>query len=176
VGVLQLATATTVPTTNPAGGVTIYTEHASSVPLKFRDTSGLIRGLAPAYAESTTDQTSVGTAQTASTQLVVGVQSNATYLVEAFLYWTTANSATVTTSWTGPSGAAMIWGDTTTGGDIVTTLTGVSPAWATGTKLVRIFGRLTTTSSGNLTLTFASSVAASVTVKAGSCLTLHRVK
>lgn len=176
VGVLQLATASTVPSTNPAGGVTLYAEHASSVPLKFRDTSGNIRGLAPGYAATTSDQTSVGTAQTASTQLVVGAQSNATYFVEAVLYWTTANSATVTTSWTGPSGATMLWGDTTTGGDIVTTLSGVSPAWSTGTKLVRVFGTLTTTSSGSLTFTFASSVAASVTLKAGSYLFLNRIK
>ncbi|MGW5773114.1 glycosyl hydrolase family 28-related protein [Streptomyces longwoodensis] len=175
-GVLQLATATTVPTTNPAGGVTVYAEHASSVPLKFRDTSGNIRGLAPGYAYTTSDQTSVGTAQTASNQLVVGVQSFGVYFVEAVLYWTTANSSTVTTSWTGPSGATMLWGDTTTGGDIVTTLSGISPAWSTGTKLVRIYGILTTTSSGNLTFTFASSVAASVTVKAGSHLIINRLR
>lgn len=176
VGVLQLATAATVPTVNPAGGVTVYAEHASAVPLKFRDTSGFVRGVAPGLASAASDQPSVGTALTASTQLTIGVQGNAVYFVEAFLYWTTTNSATVTTSWTGPSGATMIWGDTTTGNDIVTTLTGVSPPWTTGTKLVRIYGNLTTTSSGPLTLTFASSVAASVVIKAGSMLMIHRIK
>lgn len=177
VGVTQIANVTTVPTTNPTGGVTLYAESGTSVPLKFRDPSGAIRGVAPAYVEAASDQTSVGTAQTASTQLLAAVQANATYRVEADVYWTTASSSTVTTSWTGPAGASMLWGDTTTGGDIVTTLTGVSPTWSTGTKLVRIYGTLKTGgTAGTLTFTFASSVAASVTIKALSNLTLTRVK
>ncbi|MFE9834032.1 glycosyl hydrolase family 28-related protein [Streptomyces sp. NPDC005551] len=177
VGVTQVADVTTAPSTNPTGGVTLYAESGTSVPLKFRDASGNVRGVARGSSFATADQTSVGTALTASTFLTASVQANAVYLVEALVYWTTANTATVTTSWTGPAGATMIWGDTTTGGDIVTTLGGVSPAWATGTKLVRIFGTLVTAgTAGTLGFTFASSVAASVTVKSGSGLILDRIK
>lgn len=175
VGEIQLANATTVPTTNPTGGAVIYAS-ATGAPVKLRDTAGKVRGLVKMTAVQTGTQTSVGTAQTASTSLAIAVEANATYLVEAWVYWTTAASATVTTSWTGPAGTTFVWNDTTTGGDVVTTLTGVSPSWATGNKMVNIFGTLTTTgTAGTLTFTFASSVAASVTTQPQSTLTLERI-
>jgi hypothetical protein len=175
VGEIQLANAATTPTTNPTGGVALYAS-ATGAPLKIRDTAGKVRGLVKMTAVQTSTQTSVGTGQTASTALALAVEANATYLVNAWVYWTTAASATVTTSWTGPAGTTFVWNDTTTGGDVVTTLTGVSPPWATGNKMINLFGTLTTTgTAGTLTFTFASSVAASVTTQPQSTLTLERI-
>lgn len=173
-GEIQIANATTAPTTNPTGGVDLYAS-ATGAPLNIRDSSGNVRGLCKTYAIQTSTQASVGTGQTASTELTLPVEANAKYLVECWVYWTTINSATVTTSWTGPAGTTFVWNDTTTGGDVVTTLTGVSPPWLTGNKMVRLFGTLTTTNAGTLTFTFASSVAASVTTQPQSTLTLERI-
>jgi len=175
VGEIQLANATTVPTTNPTGGAVIYAS-ATGAPVKLRDTAGKVRGLVKTTAVQTGTQTSVGTAQTASTSLTLAVEANATYLVQAWVYWTTASTSTVTTSWTGPAGTTFVWNDTTTGGDVVTTLTGVSPVWPTGNKMVNLFGTLTTTgTAGTLTFTFASSLSASVTIQPQSTLTLERI-
>lgn len=177
VGEIQLKDATVAPTTNPIAGSTIYSASSASVPIQLRDISGNVRGLVIGSAIATADQTSVGTGQTSSTYLTLAVEANATYIVQAYVYWTTASSATVTTSWTGPTGATMIWNDTTSGSDVVTTLTGVSLPWPTGNKMINLFGVLqTSASAGSLTFTFASSVAASVTVKAASSLVIERVK
>lgn len=174
-GELQLANVTSAPTTNPTGGVALYAT-STGAPVKVRDSSGNVRDLCKQYAVQTATQASVGTGQTASTALTLPVEANAKYLVECWVYWTTINSATVTTSWTGPAGTTFVWNDTTTGGDVVTTLTGVSPAWLTGNKMIRLFGTLTTTgTAGTLTFTFASSVAASVTTQPQSTLTLERI-
>jgi hypothetical protein len=176
VGEIQLANATTVPTTNPTGGAVIYAS-STGAPVKLRDTTGKIRGLTKMTAVQTSTQASVGTAQTASTSLTLAVEANATYLVQAWVYWTTASSATVTTSWTGPAGTTFVWNDTTTGGDVVTTLTGVSPIWPTGNKMVNLFGTLTTTgTAGTLTFTWASSVTGgTVVTQPQSTLTLERI-
>lgn len=175
VGEIQIANATTTPTTNPTGGVALYAS-ATGAPLKIRDTAGKVRGLTKMTAIQASTQTSVGTAQTASNTLAIAVEANATYLVQAWVYWTTASTSTVTTSWTGPAGTTFVWNDTTTGGDVVTTLTGVSPIWPTGNKMVNLFGTLTTTgTAGTLTFTFASSLSASVTIQPQSTLTLERI-
>lgn len=179
-GELQLANATTAPTTNPSGGVVVYAASSTPVPVRIRDTAGNVRGLARGWSVSTADQTSSGTGQTASTYLVGAVEANAVYLVEAWVYWTISGTPTVTTSWSATAtGSSMIWCDTTASGDVVTTLTGVSPSWpsTSAARLVRLYGTLTTSSTaGNLTFTFASSTSASVTVKAGSYLLLERIK
>lgn len=177
VGEIQIANATTVPTTNPTGGVTLYAS-ATGAPLKIRDTAGKVRGLTKMAAVQTSTQGSVGTAQTASTSLLLPVEANATYLVQAWVYWVTTSSATVTTSWTGPTGTTFVWNDTTTGGDVVTSLTGVSPPWTTGNKMVNLFGTLTTgANAGTLTFTWASNVATNgtVTTQPQSTLTLERI-
>lgn len=180
VGELQLADAGTVPTTNPSAGVVVYSQSAAAIPLRVRDTAGSVRGLMRGTAASTADQTSVGTGQTASTFLTINVEASAVYLIEAWVYWTISGTPTVTTSWsTTATGSTMIWCDTTSSGDVVTTLTGVSPTWPSGStsRLVRLFGVLTTsTTAGVLTFTFASSVSASVTVKSGSYLLSERIK
>lgn len=175
VGELQVANAATPPTTNPTGGVALYA--ANGTALLMRDTSGAVRSLARTYVPATADQTSVSTTQTASTYLTAALAANATYLVDLVAYWTVINAATVTTSWTGPAGATMIWNDTSNPADVTTTLAGTGPAWATGTKSVRLFGQLVTAgTAGNLVFTWASSVAASATVKGpGSWLALERV-
>lgn len=176
-GKLSLVDATTKPTSVPTGGTVLFSQTANAIPLMAALPDGTKRSVIDGWVYLSADVTSSGTGQT-TTALSGAVESSATYLVEAWLYWTTANSATVTTSWTTTAtGSTMIWNDTTAGGDAVLTLTGVSPSWTTGTKMVFLRGILaTSTTAGNLTLTIASSVAASVTLKAGSYLTLRRIK
>lgn len=156
----------------PAAGLQLFA-NASNQAFSI-DPSGNVASLAVLGSMQAADLPTVGTGQTAS-GLQVNLDANAHYRVDLMAYWTTTASATVTTSWTGPADATMVWGDTTTGGDVVTTLTGVSPPWATGNKLVRIFGFLTTVSAGKLVFTLASSVGASATLKAGSLLCLDRI-
>lgn len=161
-----------VPLT-PSGAIDIYA-NAANLPFAL-DPSGNVYSLSKLRSIQGSDLPTVGTGQTAS-GLSVALDANATYLVDLFAYWTTANSATVTTSWTGPAGATMTWGDTTTGNDLVTTLGGTSPSWTTGNKIVRVYGFLSTAgAAGNLVFTLASSVAASATLKAGSVLALDRI-
>lgn len=178
VGELQIANAATPPTTNPTAGVSVYAVSGAAVPLRMRDVAGNVRGLSPAFSISGADQPSVGTAQTASNSLIIAVEANATYVVRAYVYWTTSASATVTTSWTTTAtSSTMIWNDTTGGGDVVTTLAGVSPSWTTGSKMIELFGILVTSATpGNLVFTFASSVSASMIVKATSTITAERIK
>lgn len=155
-------------------GVGVVYANANGLPFEV-DPTGAVHSLARLTASQASDMPTVGTGQTASS-LSVKLDANATYLVTLMAYWTTSGGATVTTSWTGPAGATMTWNDTTTGGDVVTTLAGVSPPWPTGNKMVQLFGFLTTSSTtGNLVFTLASSVAASATLKAGSILALDRV-
>lgn len=161
-----------VPLT-PSSAAAVYA-NAANLPFAV-DPSGNVYSLSRLRSIQGSDLPTVSTTQTAS-GLSVALDANATYLVDLFAYWTTTASATVTTSWTGPAGATMVWGDTTTGNDLVTTLTGTSPAWTTGNKIVRVFGFLTTgVTAGNLVFTLASNVAASATLKAGSVLTLDRI-
>lgn len=155
-------------------GVGVLYANTNGLPFEV-DPSGAVHSMVRLTSSQATDFTTVGTGQNAS-GLSVKLDANATYWVDLMAYWTTAGGATVTTSWTGPAGATMVWGDTTTGNDLVTTLGGVSPSWTTGNKIVRVFGFLTTSStSGTLVFTLASSIAASVTLKAGSILALDRV-
>lgn len=176
-GTIQLADASTKPNTPPTAGTTIYSQSGSAIPLMAYFPGNSKQSLINAWATATADQTSSGTAQTSSTYLTLAVESSATYEVEAWAYWTTASSSTVSTSWaTTATGSTMVWNDTTTGGDVVTILTGVSPAWATGAKMVFLKGLLkTSATAGNITFTWASSVSTSATLKAGSYLTLKRI-
>jgi hypothetical protein len=177
VGEIQLADAATVPTTNPAAGSVIYSASASAVPVKMRDVSGNVRGLVPAYAIASADQTVSVITQTASTYLAVPIEASATYLMEGFLTIQTPNAVNFVHSFTGPSGAAMVWGDSTA--TSVATLTGTDTWSGNGVnKTAMIKGMLTTsTTAGTLTVTFASGTAANNAIlRSGSWVRLTRVK
>ncbi|MFE2104002.1 hypothetical protein ACFW9W_44840, partial [Streptomyces sp. NPDC059468] len=177
VGELQLADAATVPSTNPAGGSVIYSVSAAGVPLRMRDTSGNVRGLVPAFAIASADQTVSVTSQTASTYLTIPVEASATYLMEAYLTIQTPSGINFVHSWTGPTGATMVWGDSTAAS--IATLTGTDTWSGAGVNKTAILaGTLTTsTTAGSLTVTFASGTASNNAIlRSGSWIRLFRVK
>lgn len=177
VGVTQIANATTVPTTNPSGGVTVYAESTADLPLKFRDPAGNVRSVADGRATSTSNQTTTSNVQQASTQLVVGVQANATYIVDAVVLGNTPSGTNFTHSWTGPTGATMVWGDTTRASQA--TITTVDSWTSAGADLyIMLKGVLITSSTaGNLTVTFASGTNGNTaTLKANSFVRVTRIK
>lgn len=124
------------------------------------------------------------TAQTAVTGLQVAVEASATYLMEAFfiIASTVATADTMANSWTGPSGATMVWGDTNSTSDIQVTLGSVAVGDATlnaATHLSLFKGVLkTSTTAGNLTPTFgvsATTTSPSYTVGTNSYVRLTRI-
>jgi|SRR5579859_381099 len=182
VGELQLADASTVPTTNPTAGLAVYSQSATSAPFKFRDIAGNVRGLADAFALSTSDQTVTSSTQTASTFLTIPVEANATYLMEAGIIFTNATSGnSIVFSWTGPTGAGLKWNDTGTSTDYQSTIGGTNAFSFSATASTRMSffkGNLTTSgTTGSLTLTFASSNNTNaVLVLTSSWLRLTRIK
>jgi hypothetical protein len=177
VGEIQLADAATVPTTNPTGGSAIYSKSAASVPVQMRDVSGNVRGLVPARALSSAAETNSTTTQQASTSLTVAVEASATYQLTAFLVVQTPSGISFVHSFTGPSGATMIWGDNTA--TYIGTLTGTDTWSGSGAnKAVSLHGTLiTSATAGNLVVTFASASAGqTATLGSGSWIRLDRVK
>jgi hypothetical protein len=177
VGEIQLADAATVPTTNPTGGSAIYSKSAASVPVQMRDVSGNVRGLVPARALSSAAETNSTTTQQASTSLTVAVEASATYQLTAFLVVQTPSGISFVHSFTGPSGATMIWGDNTA--TYIGTLTGTDTLSGSGAnKAVSLHGTLiTSATAGNLVVTFASASAGqTATLGSGSWIRLDRVK
>jgi hypothetical protein len=122
-----------------------------------------------------TNETNSTTTQQASTQLVVPVVANAVYSMMGKLAIQTPSAVNFVHGFTGPTGATMIWGDSST---FLSTI-GSTDSWSgTGaTKWANIFGTLTTgANAGNLTVTFASGTAANTaTLAAGSQIVLMRV-
>lgn len=182
VGEIQLADASTVPTTNPTAGTVVYSASGSSTPVKARDVSGNVRGLVDAFALATADQSVTSSTQTASTYLTIALEANATYLMEAGIIFTNATSGnSIVFSWTGPAGAGMKWNDTGTSTDYQSTLGGTNPFpfnAAGSTRMTFLKGNLTTGgTTGSLTLTFASSNNTNaVLVLTSSWLRLTRIK
>lgn len=178
VGEIQLANATTVPTTNPTAGVTIYAESGSAAALKIRDTAGQVRGLVDGFAIAASNQTTTSTSQVASTALVIPVQANATYIMDASLLFNQTNAITFSHSWTGPASATMVWGDIQTKTKIAT-ITGTDTWTGSGAdQLIALKGVLVTAgTAGNLTVTFATGNGANtVTLLSQSFVRLTRVK
>jgi hypothetical protein len=123
----------------------------------------------------TTNETNSTVTQQASTQLVVPVVANAVYAVAGKLAIQTPSAVNFVHGFTGPTGATMIWGDSST---FIATIGGTDSWSGTGaTKWANIFGTLTTgANAGNLTVTFASGTAANTaTLAAGSQILLTRV-
>lgn len=182
VGVLSLTDASTVPTTNPTGGVALYSVSGASIPARLRDTSGKVRGLAPAVAVATSGQNlTSSTTQTASTQLTLTVEASATYDVTGWAYFSQTAAGSATFAFTAPSGATMVWGAGGDGYTLQTAPTTITGTWTTNTTGIGVwfFGTLTTSATaGSLTLTFAqgASSANTLTLMTGSLLRLERVK
>lgn len=179
-GELQVADASTVPTTNPTAGTVVYSQSAAATPLKLRDTAGNVRGLVDAFVEAPSNQTSTATSQTASTYLTLAVEASAMYVMElGLVFGESSASGIFTPSWTGPSGATMQWCDTGTSGDYSSTI-GATNNTYTGSanpRMAFLKGLLvTSTTAGSLTLTFATNNTFTATVYSGSYLKLTRVK
>lgn len=185
-GGIALADAGTVPTTNPTGGVDIYSASGTSTALKARLPGGSVQSITPGIVVlGTTTGTITSTSLTAITGLAIAVEANATYIVELMLIInsTVNTSMSATGSWTGPSGAAMQWGDSNQTSDYVSTLTGVwtgDPTLDTHQHFVIIMGYLTTSSTAG-TITWQAGCSGttgspSYTILAGSNIQLTRVK
>lgn len=176
VGELQLADATTKPTSAPTAGTTIFSQSGSALPLIAFTPNGLKQSLIDAIFLLATNPTFTSATQTATT-VTVGVESSATYLMEASLIFANT-TGTTTFSWTGPTGATMQWNDTTASLDYTSTIGGTGFAWPSnaGTRMVVHKGVLLTSSTtGFLTLTVAVS-AGTTTLNSGTYLRLTRIK
>ncbi|MFD7705688.1 hypothetical protein [Streptomyces sp. NPDC059786] len=199
-GALAIANITTAPTSSPSGGAVLYIEggvlkvresggstavvSAASISGALQATSNLsdvsnrvtsLGNLGVLGKSCTVNETNSTTSQQASTQLVVPVAANAVYAMAGKLAVQTPSGINFVHSFTGPSGATMIWGDSSS---FLSTI-GATDSWSgTGaTKWANIFGTLTVGSTaGNLTVTFASGTAANTaTLAAGSHITLQRI-
>lgn len=175
-GEFQLADATTVPTTSPTAGSTVYSESSTAHPLKLRDTSGNVRSLVDGFFQLATNPTFTSATQTA-TPVTLTVAASATYVMEAALIFSNTTGST-TPSWTGPTGATMQWNDTGASLDYSSTIGATNNSYASnaGTRMAFFKGLLvTSTTAGSLTLTLGVS-AGTTTLSAGSYLRLTRVK
>jgi hypothetical protein len=175
-GEFQLADATTVPTTSPTAGSTVYSESSTAHPLKLRDTSGNVRSLVDGFFQLATSPTFTSATQTA-TPVTLTVAASATYVMEAALIFSNTTGST-TPSWTGPTGATMQWNDTGASLDYSSTIGATNNSYASnaGTRMAFFKGLLvTSTTAGSLTLTLGVS-AGTTTLSAGSYLRLTRVK
>jgi hypothetical protein len=182
VGVLGVADATTAPASSPSGGTILYSASGTSTPVRALDTGGNIRGLLPAYAVKTADQSiASSTTQTADTALLVALEANATYLVTALIVWTSASTTPgISNGWTVPASTTIVWGDQT---QFAANSTASTEAWtlsvASALKSFQLFGYVAVGgTAGNLQFTWAqtTSNATATTVKAGSWLRAERVK
>jgi hypothetical protein len=172
-GALAIQNVTTAPTGNPTTGVVVYCEGDM---LKVKQANGIIRVVQNALpANATAAQTNSTVTQTASTYLTLAVEASTTYLMRGFLVIQSPSGVSFTHSFTGPSGATMVWGDAT--GTSIATLTGIDTWSGSGAnKTALLSGTLvTSTTAGNLVLTFASGTAGQVaTLGIGSWISLER--
>ena len=181
VGEMQLANATTPPTSPPTGGLVVFSQTASAVPLVGYLPNGNKYSIIDPVAIAASDQTFSTTSQVASTQLTLGTEIAAVYLMEAGVIFSNTTSGSTVFSWTGPTGATLKWNDTGTSSDYQSTISGTnSYAFSSGvTRLAFFKGKLVISStSGNFALTVSNSVgtASTSTVLTDSWLRLTRVK
>ena len=177
VGEIQLANAATPPTTPPSAGTTIFSQTAKAIPIMAYTPDGNKRSMIDAVAVATSNQTTTATAQQASTQLVLALETSATYIMDASLVIQTPSGVNFTHSFTGPTGATMVWGDATASS--MATITSVDTWTGVGAnKTAMLTGVLTTAgTAGNLTVTFASGTSGqTATLGAQSYIRLTRVK
>jgi hypothetical protein len=169
---IAFTNATTVPNANPNAAV-MYCENNT---LKVRQANGAIIVIQNTLsALASTAQNVTVTAQTASTQLVIAVEANTTYLLRGCLVIQSPAGVSFTHGFTGPSGATMIWGDSVaTSFPLISSIDTWSGSGANKTAMLT--GSLITTgTAGNLTVTFASGTAGqTATLGAGSWISLER--
>lgn len=125
-------------------------------------------------AFSSSTETNSTVTQQASPNITAAVVANATYIMRLNLFVSQPNSSFVH-SFTGPTGATMVWADNS--GSVMSTLTSTD-TWSTiASRTITLTGKLITSSTaGSLTFTFASGTAGqTVTVNPGSALTLERI-
>lgn len=176
VGEIQLANATTKPSSPPSGGTTVFSQTASAVPLMAYFPSGNKSSLVDAFFLLASSPTFTLAAQTATT-VTLAVESSATYLMEAALIFSNTTGIT-TPSWTGPASATMQWNDTTGSLDYSSTIGATNNTFAAnaGTRMAFLKGVLIVAgTSGSLTLTLGVS-AGTTTLAAGTWLRLTRLK
>lgn len=175
VGEIQLADASTVPTTNPTGGSVIYSQSTTATPLKVRDTAGNVRSAIDGYFQMTTNPTFTSASQTA-TPLTLNMEASATYLMETAAIFNNTTGNTII-SWTGQTGTTMQWNDTGASLDYQSTIGGTDTyASNAGTRMAFFKGLLTnSTTPGAFTMTIAVS-AGTTNLLAGSWIRLTRVK
>lgn len=183
-GGIALHDTTTAPTSNPTGGVLIYSQSSTGNALKVRLPGGAVFGLTPAIAVLAADSAAMTTTTQTSSGLALAVEAGATYLMEmtVFIKSTVATGNTLAHTFTGPSGATMQWGDTNTTSDYAATLTTVKSGDVgldASTHCLVLVGYLTISSTaGTLTWTVACSATASspsFKVGAGSSMQLTRI-
>lgn len=175
IGTLQLADASTPPSTNPTGGLTAYSVSTAVAPARFIDTAGRVRSIADGFFLLGTSPTFTLAAQTATTVLLAG-EANATYKMRAEVIITNT-TGTTTVSWTGPAGATMQWNDSTSSADYSSTIGATNNQFVANaaTRMIFLQGTFVTAgTAGALTLTLGVS-AGTTTLGAGTTLMLTRV-
>lgn len=177
VGEIQLATATSAPSSTPTGGLVIFAD-TSATPLKAYSPDGNKHSLYGAFASAVADQStaSVNT-PTASTALTIAVENGAKYLMEAQVILNTTNAVNGLSSWTGPTGTTMTWNDTDTPANYASTITASNTLAGTGSDKLRTFKGFLQTggTAGSLTYTFTNSAAGTTIQRANSWVRLIRI-
>jgi hypothetical protein len=177
VGEIQLANAATPPTSAPTGGTTMFSQTTRAIPVMAFTPDGFKHSVVDAVAVASSNQTTTSTAQQASTQLVIALETSATYIMQGSLVIQTPSGVNFTHSFTGPTGATMVWGDATA--TSLATITTVDTWSGTGAnKTAMITGVLVTAgTAGNLTVTFASGTSGqTATLGSQSYIRLTRIK
>lgn len=177
VGEIQLHDYTTPPTSPPSNGMVIFSQSSQPIPLMAYDINGSKRSIVDAFVRATADQGVTSSSQTASTYLVLGLETSSTYLMEAGII-AQNTTGVFTPSWTGPTGATMQWNDTTGSLDYSSTINATNNTYAAnaGVRLIFLRGILFTAgTSGNLTFTYSASAGTS-TVFTNSWVRLTKVK
>lgn len=174
-GGLQLLAQAAPPRTTARGYLQAFSPDGATVATQ--DPTGAVRSLGLAgYADAASNEQTTSASQVASTFLTLPVAASAKYLMRAGIIAQNTGGNYIP-SWTGPSGAAMKWNDTTSSLDYSSTIGAVNNTFAAnaGVRLIFLEGRLTTAAAaGALTYTYSASAGTSITL-ADSWLTLTRV-
>lgn len=176
-GELQIADATTKPTSVPTAGTVVFSQSGSALPLIAYTPNGSKQSMVDAFFVLTGSNTTFTLAAQTATTVTLAVESSATYIMEAAVIFSNTTGIT-TPSWTGPTGATMQWNDTTGSLDYSSTIGATNNTFAAnaGTRMAIFKGYLVTAgTAGSLTLTLGVSTG-TTTLFTGSWLKLSRLK
>lgn len=182
-GVLGLNNATTAPTTTPSGGAVVFAKTGFT---KYRGTDGADYNTGQQISNVTGAGVTIGTTTTAITGLSASLGTAVTYLIIANIAFLPVGSSGTTQfnfSFTGTaSTVALNWqilqqgaaNAVTMAGGAITGITGnmISPTNATNAASLTIFGTVSASVAGTLTMTGIGS-AGTAQVNAGSFLKIH---